>query len=392
MPPALGIAARLLAAGHKVSILGENSMQEEVRQAGCRFLAYRYAPNRPDRQPASDPFPDWAGQSPFQVLHKLLYAHAAAYARDVIEVCRETPIDRVIADGFLLGGMIGAEAAQKPFWVEWPAIDPVPHPGRPPDGLGLQPGTNVFSKTRNQILNTVFRGLLQSGKKLINELRAAYQLPALHHPFEQYQKAEKVLLLTSRHFDYPTHLPANTYYTGPLTRDPGWARKSTLELAQPYVLVSLGSTFQDQQALYQRLIDSLSKLPVPAVVTLGNVFEPSDFTASPQITILKNAAHAALLPQCGLVVHHGGHGIVMKSILAGLPQLVIPLGRDQLGNAARIVYHHLGLKASKNARPQDLLPMMKQLLADESYGRNAHRMAEKINKEMAQNLVLQLLD
>ncbi|MCB0630144.1 MAG: glycosyltransferase [Saprospiraceae bacterium] len=382
VPPELAVARRLLEAGNQVSILGEESMRTEVEAAGCRFLPYRYAPNRPNRLPESDPFPDWNGQSPFKILHALLYGQATAYARDVVESCQENQFDQVLIDGFLPGAMIGVEAVGKPFSVLWPAIDIIPHAGRPPDGLGLMPGKDPVSKVRDFLLNQLFRTILQSGKKEINTLRESYGLSKLKHPFHQYQKAEKVLILSSRHFDYPTQLPSNTFYGGPQLTDPHWAEPVELHIPGPYILVSLGSTFQNQKDLYIRLMETLSQLPLPAVVTLGNVFDPKEFGHYPNIHILKAAAHHSLLPECGLVINHGGHGIVMKSIMAGLPQLVIPLGRDQFGNAGRVVYHGLGMKAKRNSKPEELARKIKRLLSDESFGEKVRLMAEKIKTEI----------
>lgn len=386
VPPILAVARKLLDSGKTVSILGEQSMRAEVEAAGCSFHAYRYAPNRPDRLPESDPFPDWNGGSPFAVLKKLMYAHAGAYARDVIELCREKHFDKIVVDGFILGGMVGAEAAKKPFLVVWPAIDPIPHPGRPPDGLGLLPGKTLFGKTRNRALNWLFKRMLRSGQKILNPLREKYDLPPLQHPFEEYEQAEKVLLLSSAAFDYPTRLPANTQFLHPQLKDPTWAPQTQIDIQGPYVLVSLGSTFQDQHALYQKIIDVLSQLPVPAIVTLGNVFEPASFQGYPNIQIYKAAAHLDILPECGLVIHHGGHGVMMKSILAGLPQLVIPIGRDQFGNAARVIYHGIGLRAGKKTSPAKLLKMIKTLLSQEQFSRAAQAMSQKIKAEMQEEI------
>jgi UDP:flavonoid glycosyltransferase YjiC (YdhE family) len=358
-------------------------MQAEVEAAGCRFLRYRFAPNRPDRQPASDPYPDWEGQSPFKVLHGLLYGSAAAYAKDVVVCCKEQDFDHILVDGFVMGGMIGAEAAGKDFTVLWPAIDLLPHPGRPPDGLGLIVGNDPFSKTRDRLLNWVFKKILQGGSKIINAVRTDYRLSPLAHPFDQYGRAKKVLILSSRYFDYPTRLPANTFYAGPQLPDPAWADPIELHIQGPYVLVSLGSTFQNQKKLYDHLLETLSELPIPAVVTLGNVFDPQEFKRYTNIHLLRSAAHQLLLPECGLVISHGGHGIVMKSIMAGLPQLVIPLGRDQFGNAGRVVYHGLGLKAGRNSNKEELTRKIKRLLSDESYGEKARQIAEKIKAELA---------
>lgn len=388
VPPLLGVAEKLRSKGQRVTVMGEESMRAEVAAAGADFLPYRHAPSRPNRLPESDPYPDWDGQSPFKVLKKILCGRAEAYAKDVVEACQKQPADWILVDGFLLGVMIGSAAVGIPYIVLWPAIDVVPHPGRPPDGVGLMPGRSFLGEIRDRTLNWIFAKLLGSGRKALNRLNERYGLPPLEHPFDLYQEAEKVLLLSSRHFDYPTRLPANTFYAGPVLNDPAWAEPVKTVPKEPYVLVSLGSTYQNQQALYANLMETLSELPVPVIVTLGNVFDPESFPVYGNIQVFRAGAHSGLLPRCGLVIHHGGHGITLKSILAGLPQLVIPIGRDQLGNAGRVVYHGLGLRASSKASKPQLLEKIKRLLSEESYGQNAQKMARKIREEIEQDLVI----
>lgn len=54
---------------------------------------------------------------------------------------------------------------------------------------------------------------------------------------------------------------------------------------------------------------------------------------------------SALLPHCDAMITHGGMNTVKECICAGVPMLVYPLNAhvEQPGNAARVVYHGLGL-------------------------------------------------
>ncbi|MFM8571668.1 MAG: glycosyltransferase [Pirellula sp.] len=44
-----------------------------------------------------------------------------------------------------------------------------------------------------------------------------------------------------------------------------------------------------------------------------------------------------LLPRCEALVHHGGIGSLSQAMAAGIPQMIMPMGFDQLDNAHRIV-------------------------------------------------------
>ncbi len=48
-----------------------------------------------------------------------------------------------------------------------------------------------------------------------------------------------------------------------------------------------------------------------------------------------------VLPQCSLMIHHGGVGTLSQALAAGIPQLVMPMAHDQPDNARRLL--HLGV-------------------------------------------------
>ncbi|MBL9173892.1 MAG: glycosyltransferase family 1 protein [Verrucomicrobiales bacterium] len=48
-------------------------------------------------------------------------------------------------------------------------------------------------------------------------------------------------------------------------------------------------------------------------------------------------AFERLFPRCGAVVHHGGIGTTAKALGAGIGQVILPFGFDQLDNAKRVV-------------------------------------------------------
>lgn len=61
---------------------------------------------------------------------------------------------------------------------------------------------------------------------------------------------------------------------------------------------------------------------------------PPDLPAS--ILHCDYARFRALFPRCAAVVHHGGVGTVAEALAAGTPQLVLPIAYDQFDNAARV--------------------------------------------------------
>ena len=71
VPPELSAVRRLVERGHIVTVLGEDSVADEIRATGARFRRWVHAPNRPDRRPGNDPTRDWECRYPWQLIDEL---------------------------------------------------------------------------------------------------------------------------------------------------------------------------------------------------------------------------------------------------------------------------------------------------------------------------------
>ena len=126
-------------------------------------------------------------------------------------------------------------------------------------------------------------------------------------------------------------------YVGPqLDDDPGapadrWAGSP----AQPLVLIGLSSTVMRQEALLQRAADALGQAQMRGLVTTGPAVDPAVISAPRQCHGHRWTRYADVLPHCSAVITHGGHGTVMKALIADVPLILAPLGRYQPDNAAR---------------------------------------------------------
>jgi UDP:flavonoid glycosyltransferase YjiC (YdhE family) len=131
------------------------------------------------------------------------------------------------------------------------------------------------------------------------------------------------------------------------------------------VLVGFSTTYQGHEGLVARIVDALAGLPLRAVVTLGPALDPARFAAAPpSIAVVAQASHAALLRDARLVITHGGHGTVLRALAAGVPLVVLPLGRDQADNAARVVRCGAGLRLSADASVRGIRKAVTRALAD----------------------------
>lgn len=160
----------------------------------------------------------------------------------------------------------------------------------------------------------------------------------------------------------------------------------------PLVLVSLSSTVMRQEQLLQRAADALGELPVHGVITTGPAVDPGLISAPPNVVVQRWARHADILPHCAAVLTHGGHGTVMKALAAGVPLVVVPLGRDQPDNAARVAIAGVGVRVSKSASAARLRAAIRGVLTDDAYGVAAREMALRLEEERKPGLVIEEIE
>jgi UDP:flavonoid glycosyltransferase YjiC (YdhE family) len=101
------------------------------------------------------------------------------------------------------------------------------------------------------------------------------------------------------------------------------------------VHLTLGTIFADAPGVLEAAVAGLRELPVNLVVTVGPQGDPARFGPQPpHVRVERYVPHELLLPVCDLLVDHAGAGILLAGFRHGLPQLLLPQGIDQFGNAA----------------------------------------------------------
>jgi MGT family glycosyltransferase len=321
---------------------------------------------------------------------EVMFGPAAAYARDVLaEIERFVP-DALAIDFMLFGALIAAEKSGLPTATLMHTTYAMPAAGVPPFGMGFPPARGPLGRARDRLLGGMMAWFFdRKGRAPVNAARAGLGLPPLARVFDQVSRGARVLVLTTRSYDFAgrTALPASVVYVGPQLDDPAWAAPWAspwpASATEPLVVVALGSTFQNQGGLTQRILDALGGLPVRGLVTLGDVFAPTDFRIPANVVAVSSAAHTAVFPHAHAVIAHGGHGTVMKALAHGLPLLTVPLGRDQADNAARVVEAGAGLRAKPSAGAAALRRTIARLLAEPVFAESARRMAGEIARDVA---------
>jgi UDP:flavonoid glycosyltransferase YjiC (YdhE family) len=389
-PPELAVARRLGQRGHAVRVLGDACLAADVAAIGAEFSPFRRAPQRATRTPESEIIADWAAATPIEAFRRArdrhAYRPAGLFARDVLDVLSGWPADCVVVDAMLAGGLVGAEASGLPFAAVIPMTSFLPVDGRPPPGLGLQPARGPLGRLRDRGLYGLGEWLLwRTCLPYLTAARRSVGLPPIAHPLDQIRRADRVLILTDPGFDFAARpREGNLIYCGAELADPVWAAPLDPPLPwaaddpRPLVLVGLSSSYQAQEALLRRVIAALATLPVRALVTLGPALQELPCAVPDNVEVRATAPHAAVLPYTALTITHGGHGTVLRSLAAGVPLVVFPMGRDQSDNAARLEWLGAGRTLPARSSAPRIARAIEAALAAPALRQAARRFASRL--------------
>jgi MGT family glycosyltransferase len=398
VPADTSIIRALVARGHDVRVLADRVLAPDVESTGAEHIPWERAPQRPDLDPKSVIIKDWDARSPFEAFARVrddvMVGPAGLFAADVRAELRRRPADAVVANFFVFGAQIAAEAEGVAFAFLVSNILSFPGSGTPPLGPGLKPARGPVGRARDRAINRVLARLFDKRLATLNAVRRENGLEPIESVLQNFERADRLLLLTSRAFEYEQYSPPrNVRITGPRLDDPAWAGDWAPPAGDaPLVLVGMSSTFMDHGEVLQRAATALGRLPVRGLVTTGRAIPVDSIDAPANVTVVERAPHSEVLRHASAIVTHAGHGTVIKALAAGVPVVALPMGRDQLDNAARVVHHGAGLRLKPKASADAIAAAVRRVLDEPSFAANARRMAAAIAEETAHDQAVQELE
>jgi UDP:flavonoid glycosyltransferase YjiC (YdhE family) len=104
--------------------------------------------------------------------------------------------------------------------------------------------------------------------------------------------------------------------------------------------------------------------------------------ASEDVLMCAYAPYSTLFPRAAAIVHQGGIGTTAQALRAGRPTLIVPYAHDQPDNAFRV--ESLGVSRTlypKQYRAAKVVGMLRTLVDDPSFARNAKTISERVQAE-----------
>ncbi|MBH5391362.1 glycosyltransferase family 1 protein [Bradyrhizobium sp. CNPSo 4019] len=380
LSPLLTAARRLRGHGHHVRVIADPAMRAEVDAADFEFVSWRSAPIGE----AADP----TDVSNLQDrMRRVVFEPCSAYARDIGDEIGRLPADAVLSLDFLFGAALGAEASGVPFAFLSPHVSLRILPGMPPATSGLGQPKTPEEQAEVAAACAAFHGAMNASLPILNRARVDCGLPVLPDVMDLFDRADRVLLATSRAFDFEaTSLPDNFRYIGPLLDVPNWSKSWQApwpgQSDRSRALIACSTGAQNQRDLFQRVIDAVGKVDIDAVFTTGPSLDVADFRAPQNVHLVCGAPHDSIMRDVSMVISQGGHGTVTRSLINALPQLILPMARDQLANAARVEAKGVGLRLGPTASEPDIAAAINRLITEPQFKVAARRLGEAIKADI----------
>ncbi|WP_162618239.1 glycosyltransferase [Mycobacterium leprae] len=262
-----------------------------------------------------------------------IHRRAAQMAVLNVPVLRDLAPDLIVSDVITAAGGMAAELLGIP-WIE---LNPhplyLPSKGLPPIGSGLASGVGIHGRMRDATMRALTARSWRAGLRERAAVRVQIGLPACDSGPLRRLIATLPALEVSR-----PDWPAEAVVVGPLHFEPTDRVLQIPSGSGPVIVVAPSTALTGISGMAQTALDALvpgDTLPSGSRVVVSRLNGP-DLTV-PSWAVAGLVHQTKLLAHADVVICGGGHGMVAKTLLAGVPLVVVPGGGDQWEMANRVV-------------------------------------------------------
>lgn len=315
--PAIALCQRFAEAGDEPTIFTGAEWLDAARGAGIDAVAL-------DGLAATDDDVDAGAR---------IHRRAARMAVLNVPALRELAPDLVVSDVITAGGGMAAELLGIP-WIE---LNPhplyLPSKGLPPIGSGLAPGTGIRGRLRDATMRALTARSWRAGLRQRSASRVEIGLPARDPgPLRR-------LIATLPALEVPRpDWPAEAVLVGPLHFEPTDRVLEVPAGSGPVVVIAPSTALIGTEGLAEVALECLTPgetMPAGSRLLVSRLDGPE--LAVPPWAAAGLGRQDELLAHADLVICGGGHGMVAKTLLAGVPLVVVPGGGDQWEIANRVL-------------------------------------------------------
>jgi UDP:flavonoid glycosyltransferase YjiC (YdhE family) len=389
-PPQLAVTRALVERGHDVRVVAHRAGRERVERTGATMIEIEGSTAELDLTRAeTDSVRDWAAKTSMGAAVRLrdggMIEPLPEGTRQFAALLRDWPADVVVFDWLFLGAAVAAEAAGVPAAALVHCPYPLPISGAPPLFSGMKPMAGPMGALRDRAVNGFFKRFSAAGLPQLNRVRGECGLEPLSAWEDQLRSVAGIYVLTAPELDFAgaLPLPANVHYVGPAFEhfSGEWSSPWPPENSDPLILVSFSTSYMNQNALVQRVLDAVEGLKARVLFTAGPAIDVAQLRIPANTRAEVFVPHRAVLPSVDLVITHAGWQTVNAALSCGVPLVCIPDGRDQPDNAARVVSIGAGVRLNRKASSSKIRRVVEDALLNPSLKHRAQLMATALSRK-----------
>ncbi|WP_069160158.1 glycosyltransferase [Nocardia altamirensis] len=312
--PAIALCLRFLAAGDEPVLFTGPRWFDAARDAGIGVRRLKGLAPRPADDDAD------AGQR--------IHERAAHISTEILPDLSAMLPELVVSDVLTAGGGLAAER----LGVPWLELSPhplyLPSKALPPIGSGLAPGEGLRGRMRDGVLRTMTARDIKHGLRQREQARESVGLPAT----DPGPAARLIATLPALEVPRPDW-PDNAHVIGPLFWEPTDATLALPPGDGPVVMVAPSTAHTGVHGMVEMVLEALDNTGVR--VAISSLDPPP--AGLPSWATAGLGRQDELLTHASVVVGGGGHGLLAKSLSAGVPVVTVPGGGDQWELANRAV-------------------------------------------------------
>lgn len=311
----LSTAAELTRRGHTVVwAMEEGGVAQAIRAAGVKVAPVKTLGWHWDMsdEPHTYSPEEWAAYRLRNNFNTWFPAEKVAEAtQSLLDLAGNLKAKAIISDPFITAAALASEAAGLPYAIVGaPAVSPVERVWRPAEAAAMQEGL-----ARLDWLCATFN---VTGAHFIQRSSGLWpHSPDLHLSYFSESWYDRA--------DDPA-LPQNKFAGGSLSGPAQAFPPDWLPPSAPAILITLGSTFNQQPDFFQTAVKavlSLGAFPVVATFDAELATVLADFFPPELVSIHNTLAYAKIFPHLRGLIHHGGPETTHAAILQALPQVVV---------------------------------------------------------------------
>ncbi|MGV0713841.1 macrolide family glycosyltransferase [Mycolicibacterium sp. XJ662] len=354
--PTLGVAAELIARGHRVTYAATSTHRARVTDVGAQLVPFRTT------MAGSQPPPQFTARDFHRATHAALDEVEYVLPQVRSGFSGEEP-DLVMHDATVAWwGRLAAADWGVPVVASWPNFV----------------GNRHWSLNRYVKINPL-------NPRLLAALWRAHRIARRHGltaaNLLQAAGADAQLVFLPRAFQYAGATFGAPYvFVGPcLTERPSDGRWDPPP-DRDVVLVSLGTAYHDRADFFRACVAAFADAPWHVVLAVGDKVDPAELGTTPtHVQVHRTVPQLQVLRHAAAFVSHAGMGSTMEALSFGVPIVAVPQMTEQQANADRIAQLGLGIRIARDgATAERLRTAVHDVTGDARVAQNLRRMQDEI--------------